>query len=357
MTLFVFPPAPPEPIRALGAADPWYPRTEHFGNVMTQVEAGLLALTGCPAGGRVISLTASGTGAMEAAVAGLLTDTTRALVLAGGTFGFRWAELCRFHGVPTEVLALPAGRDPDMGRVRARINHATGLDAVLMQHHETSSGQLYNIARVAETCRATGALFIVDAIGSFLADPLHMEDMGIDVAVLSSHKGLCLPPGLSFLVLGPRALERPFRRRSYYFDLARNLADLARGQAPYTPAVTLLRQLHARLDMLLPDGGAAERRAVVAKATAFRDAVGTRGLTGETQTPSAMLTMLAVPRAHALCGELAQEGVYVLPCRDDGHIRVAHPGRTTVADHCTLANRLAAWQNSGLRQEQSGNDR
>ena len=44
--------------------------------------------------GDVITLAASGTGGMEAAVANLLSPGDSALVIEGGKFGERWTELC-----------------------------------------------------------------------------------------------------------------------------------------------------------------------------------------------------------------------------------------------------------------------
>ena len=57
-----------------------------------------------------------------------------------------------------------------------------------------------------------------------------------------SQKALALPPGLSILVLGARAIARVQETvvRSMYFDLRDYLKNGERGQTPFTPAVGVL---------------------------------------------------------------------------------------------------------------------
>ena len=47
----------------------------------------------------VYILTSSGTGAMEAAVANLLSPGDKAITIEGGKFGERWTELCKAYGI------------------------------------------------------------------------------------------------------------------------------------------------------------------------------------------------------------------------------------------------------------------
>ena len=54
------------------------------------------------------------------------------------------------------------------------------------------------------------SLLIVDIISSFLTDPLNMDELGIDVCITSSQKGLNIVPGLSFVILSERMLHQEF---------------------------------------------------------------------------------------------------------------------------------------------------
>jgi len=78
---------------------------------------------------------------------------------------------------------------------------------------------------------------------------------GIDVLLLSSHKGLALPPGLAMVVLSPAALNQVAKQPgSFYQDYNRYLEDGLRGQTPFTPTVSIVLQLRARLEQLQRDG-------------------------------------------------------------------------------------------------------
>lgn len=91
--------------------------------------------------------------------------------------------------------------------------------------------------------------FIVDAISTFLADPFDMKSAGVDVMIAGSQKALACPPGVSLSVLGPKALKRIEMNKSkcMYLDFKAALADGERGQTPFTPAVSVLLQINARL--------------------------------------------------------------------------------------------------------------
>lgn len=81
---------------------------------------------------------------------------------------------------------------------------------VLCQHHETSTGQLFDLKKISAICRKHNVSLVVDAISSFLSDDLDMEELNIDICITSSQKGLNIAPGLSFLFLSPRILQTDF---------------------------------------------------------------------------------------------------------------------------------------------------
>ena len=63
----------------------------------------------------VLILTASGTGAMEAAVVNAVPPGGKALVLSAGYFGARWGNICKAFGINAVVLETEWGQpvDPD----------------------------------------------------------------------------------------------------------------------------------------------------------------------------------------------------------------------------------------------------
>ena len=101
------------------------------------------------------------------------------------------------------------------------------------------------VTLVSEFCSKNDIFLVVDAISSFLANPLNMVEDNIDVFITGSQKALACPPGISIIVLGDKALERVENNecKCMYFDLKDMLINGVRGQTPFTPAVRVIIEL------------------------------------------------------------------------------------------------------------------
>lgn len=235
-----------EHLRDIGGQQIPYHRTEAFSEFTHELLRGLEYVFQTK--GSVALLTSSGTAAMEAAVLNFLSASDKVLIINGGTFGQRWCDLCDVHSVPYQEYPVPLGGDIDPTHLDTLLaDHS--FTALLVNAHETSTGHLYDVQGMGDTARRHDVFFIVDAIASICADPFFMDEWHVDVALLSSQKALALPPGLSFVAMNQRAIERLATRRAptLYFNLGDYLANQKRGQLPYTPAIGLMMQLHQRL--------------------------------------------------------------------------------------------------------------
>lgn len=280
---------------AIGGSQVPYFRTSEFSEVMKENESLMKKLTHAPEGARAVFLTASGTGAMEAAVMNCLNAQDRAIVVNGGSFGARFVKLCEIHGVPFEEISLSSGSALTAAELERFENR--GFTAFLVNLGETSTGVLYNLPMIADFCRRNGLFLIVDAISAFLADELDMEQSGADVVIASSQKALALAPGISVLVLSKQAQERIAHAhvKSLYFDLQDCLKNGERGQTPFTPAVGILLQLNERLRRLEKAGGAeAERQRIAALAADFRAKIADMPFELFAESPSNAVTALRV---------------------------------------------------------------
>ena len=231
-----------------------YFRTPEFSNIILHSEQMLLELSQAPKYARALLLTASGTGAMEAAVINCLNSGDYVLTIDGGSFGHRFAKICDHHGIPQSVLNLEFGKALTRDMLEAA--YKPGMTALLVNLHETSIGQLYDLHMLSGFCKKYSLMFIVDAISAFLSDPIHMENAGIDILIISSQKALSLAPGLSAVVLSPRAIDAVEKKGTdlMYFDFKDYIKDGARGQTPYTPAVGIILTLHQRLESITAAG-------------------------------------------------------------------------------------------------------
>lgn len=297
----------------------------------------LLSLIHC-SGGRIIPYTASGTGTMDAVVANYVAPQGKAFIVAGGSFGYRWKSICEYYGCPNQLFEVPFARDIDYAALEEAVS-ASAASVFLCQHHETSTGQLFDLRRISAICRRHGLSLVVDAISSFLADPLNMDELDIDICVISSQKGLNISPGLSFLALSERLLkDASFAPKGYYFDFSENLKNLERGQTPYSPATTLFVQLHERLRRNVALGADRIVDAVRQKAVYFRALCAKNGWEVPAEVPSNCITGFFVRRnGDTLFTELIKRGIYIMPGGTPHYFRVSHLGLQTAKELDELA--------------------
>lgn len=246
----------------------------------------------------VVLFTASGSGAMESAVANLCSPGDPVLVVSAGNFGERWAQIARSYGLDVDHLRVPWGEAPDPDAVAERLAGRRSR-VVYCTHSETSTGVVADVEAIAARARAAGALTVVDAISCLGAVPLEPDAWGIDVVVSGSQKALMTPPGLAFASVSEaaRAAAAVATSPRFYLDWERALRSQVEARTPFTPAVSLVRGLDVALELLLADGleAAWERSRLLGRAC--RAGVRAAGL--ELFSPdhdsSAVVTAIRVP--------------------------------------------------------------
>jgi len=250
---YIFTPGPvkmSDDILAIGAKQTPYFRNNEFSKIILECEANILKITNAPKNSRVLFLTASGTAAMEATVQNLLANDDKTLVINGGGFGQRFVDICKLHQKTYVDFKVLNNNLLDTKYLKEYKN----IKNLLINAHETSIGLLYNLNSIGQFCKKNNILNIVDAISMFITDELDMQKFNIDALILSSQKGLALPPGISMIVLTPNAIGKLQAQTSLYFDFQSYLDNGLRGQTPFTPAVTILLQLHERLKQIIENG-------------------------------------------------------------------------------------------------------
>ena len=248
------------PDRVLRAMD--YPTMDHRGPAFA--ELGRKCLDGMKTIFKtetaVIIYPASGTGAWEAALANLVKEGERVLMVETGHFATLWKKMADRLGIETEFLETDwrRGVDPQAIEDRLRADSGGAIRAVCVVHNETSTGSTSRIGEVRQAMDAAGhgALLLVDTISSLASIDYRHDEWGVDVTVSGSQKGLMLPPGLSFNALSQRAIDeaRTGGLRRSYWDWDEQLAANKGGAFPYTPATNLLYGLAEAIDMLHEEG-------------------------------------------------------------------------------------------------------
>lgn len=252
-------------VRAIGAEQIPYFRTTEFSETMLENERLIKKFAHASEESKVVFMTCSGSGGMEAAIMNCLTKKDKALVINGGSFGERFVELLTLHEIPFTEIKLEYGKALKPEHLAEY--EGKGYTAFLMQKHETSTGVHYDINLVSEFCKRNDCFLIVDTISTFLCDPFDMTTTGTGVMITGSQKALACAPGIAVMILAPSALERINKTKCccQYLDLKLALKNMERGQTPWTPAVGILRQINVRLKEIDANGGAEAEIARCAK--------------------------------------------------------------------------------------------
>lgn len=205
----------------------------------------------------VVTLSASGTGAMEAAVVNLMSPGEEVLVVSIGEFGDRFINLVQIYGGNLTQLKFEPGLAADVNQIEDTLKKHPNIKMVFVTHNETSTGVTNPILPdLAKVVHAHGGLLVVDAISSLSSVPVKTDEWDLDVVLSGSQKGWMTAPGLAFVSMNGRAWEKAAANQQprFYFDLKRHLDSLKSGQTPWTPAVSVWFQLDKSLEIMLAEG-------------------------------------------------------------------------------------------------------
>ena len=343
-----------EEIRKIGAEQTPYFRTKEFSKIMLENEFLMKKFAYADENARVVFLTGSGTAAMEAAVINLFNEKDKVLVVNGGSFGHRFAELCKIHQISFTEIKLNFGQILTVEMLKLYEN--CGYTSLLINVHETSTGVYYNIDMIGEFCKNNGIFLVVDAISSFIADPFNMKELGVGVMITGSQKALALPPGISIIVMSKEALIRVNKNtvKCMYFDLKSALKNGERGQTPFTPAVTILLQINKRLQKINEIGIENEMKKIKTLADDFRNRIKKLPLKITSESMSNAATPLTPFNVSAYDVFTTLKDKYnIWICPNGGELadklfRVGHMGDLTIEDNTKLIDALNDMQGRNL---------
>jgi aspartate aminotransferase-like enzyme len=271
----------PDAVREAQAAPMIDHRGTEFGEMLGEISTGVAQLVGTRH--EVLIVTASGTGAMEAAVVNTLSPGDRVLAVSIGSFGDRFAHIAEAYGAAVDRLDVEWGRAADPDELARALSGRDPYRAVLLTHNETSTGVVNPLRElVAAVHDAPGdPLAVVDGISGLGAMPFETDAWGIDLVVSASQKAWMASPGIGIAVVGERAraAESTARMPRFYFDFTEARHWAKNGQTPWTPAVAVLFGLRVGVQRLLAEGREAtwaRHAAVALGAQAGLEALGLR---------------------------------------------------------------------------------
>ncbi|MEO5928906.1 MAG: alanine--glyoxylate aminotransferase family protein [Candidatus Kapaibacterium sp.] len=295
--LFTPGPTPvPESIMLRMAQPIIHHRTVEFQKALHDVGEGLgyLFRTSQP----VMTLTSSGTGAMEAALVNTLSAGDEIIFVNAGKFGERWGEIATVYGIVAHEITIEWGTAVTAEQVLEALGKHPAAKAICLTHSETSTGVFTDVKSIAAALRpGFQGLIIVDGITAVGAHEMCFDDWDLDVVVTGSQKGLMIPPGLAFIVLSERAWKSAESSTlpKFYFDLKLAKKAFATDDTPWTPAVTLVLGVADALAMIREEGIENVWNRHARMASALRAGVAAVGLQPYGNPPSNAVTAVMLP--------------------------------------------------------------
>jgi aspartate aminotransferase-like enzyme len=321
-------------------------RSEEAKQVLTEVVAGLKEVFQTQ--NDVLILTASGTGAMEAAAVNAVPPGGKAIVLAAGYFAARWANICKSFGISAVVVETEWGRPVDPDQVAAALKQNPDTACVMGTLSETSTGTGHPVEAIGRIVAKTPALFAVDGISGVGAMECRTDDWGIDLLCVGSQKALMIPPGLAFVSVSAKAWAKidTFDSPSYYFNLKAARKKMKDFDTPYTPAHTLILALRTALSRIKEEGVENVWQRHRRMSEACQAGVQALGLELFSARPAEGLTAFCVPDglkdSHIRNKLYERFGIYTVGGQDKLKGKIVRIGHMGYTDELDVIGTLAA---------------
>ena len=227
--------------------------------IIDRVEAGLKRLLNTESA-NIFLYAANGHGAWEAVISNLIAPGQTVLVPGTGHFSESWAVQTEAMG--GHVIRTPwvEGLSIDVAAVERVLREDTEhkIVAVFAVHTDTASSISSDLLALRAVLDAVKhpALFVVDVVASLGASRFSMHEVGANVVLGASQKGLMCPPGLGFAAADARAMAvceaNPAPR--FYWDWRLRVSEFSYRKFCGTPPQTLLMGLDAALALIFHEG-------------------------------------------------------------------------------------------------------
>lgn len=231
-------------------------RTGEFSEILARVIADLKYIFQTK--NDIVIFAASGTGAMESAVANLFSAGDKVVIAGNGKFGERFIKLAEAYRLNVIKLEYEWDTVVNPGDIAGKLAADDEIKGVFVVQSETSTGVLNDVEAIGKIVKDYPAALVVDSITGIGAADIKTDDWHLDVVMTGSQKGLMLPPGLSCVSISEKAwkLAETSDLPKFYFDYKK--AAAAHKKIPpttaFTPPVSLIIGLGEALRMIREEG-------------------------------------------------------------------------------------------------------
>lgn len=210
-----------------------------------------------------IPVQGSGTFGLEAVLSSTVPSEGKVLVAVNGAYGRRLVHIAEVLKIPVAVVQYPESEPVAPSDVARILEKDMEVTHVAVVHCETTSGLMNPVRKIGRIVMDFNRHYFVDAMSSFGAVPIHLDDFGIDYLVSSANKCIEGVPGFSFVLA---RLDPLLKTEKYARSVSLNLLDQYRGlekdgQFRFTPPTHAMIAFRQALRELDAEGGVEGRAA------------------------------------------------------------------------------------------------
>ena len=238
-------------------------REQEFAQLQNSIREHLLGIYDLPDDQwAAVLLTGSGTAAMEAMLTSLVPDEATVLIIENGVYGERLTAIADTYGIEHVALHHDWGDKIQTDRLSEVLQTRNDITHVAVVHHETTTGQLNDLAAIAHICSDYKIPLLIDGVSSFGAEALKFNDWNVAACAATANKCLHGVPGTSFVIVHRDALKKDniTGPRTLYLNLASYLKHQDSGGTPFTQSVQTFYALAEALLELEDEGGWTSRQ-------------------------------------------------------------------------------------------------
>ncbi len=286
---------------------------------------------------------------LEAAARGLGRVGLRALNIVTSEYGAIFGDWLRQGGSDVTDVVIPFDRAASSGEIAAELERLGAVDIVSFVHGEAASGVLNPLRELAALARDAGALIVVDAVASFGADQVPIDELGLDIVVISAQKSLSGPTGVSAVTLSESAWAQieanssaPRRSLLSLLDWRERWLETGRNVLPVIPHHVEMRLLGVALEAAQTEGldhVIARHRRAAEQSRAGLVALGLEPFVADAAETAAIATTFRPPHGTTpaeLLSRIELEPAWLVglaPAAPGEALRINHMGlRATEAD-------------------------
>ncbi|MEI6288896.1 MAG: 2-aminoethylphosphonate--pyruvate transaminase [Chloroflexota bacterium] len=208
-----------------------------------------------------VLLPGSGTFGVEAVISSVIPGDGKLLIIINGAYGQRMMKIANAHKINVVPLVFPENMQPDVSEVEKTLQADPEIKAVAVVHCETTTGIINPIEDYGKAAKKNNCIYFVDAMSSFGAYRINLEECGIDYLVSSANKCIEGVPGFSFVIARRSSIEKiKGMARTLSLDLFAQWEGLETdGQFRFTPPTHVLLAFNQALSELDLEGGVSAR--------------------------------------------------------------------------------------------------